>query len=78
MISVSSELVDRAFGDKTEMELTAIRDARASLYNALKSIGREKSFDTATKEEMCIVIAAVWDGVRASMQRQSNTGDVPW
>ena len=62
----------------TQMELAAIKDARVSLYNALLAQGIAKPFDDATAEQMDAVIRGVWEGVRASMQRQSATGQIPF
>lgn len=59
----------------THMEQQAILDARRDLAEGLEKVGKLDRFSDATKEEMCIVIAAVWNGLRRSMQKQSQLDD---
>ena len=59
------------------MEREAVKAARQSLYDALVKIGVEAAFNDCTAEQIDSVISAVWDGLRASMHRQSAKGDVP-
>jgi hypothetical protein len=62
------------------MEQAAIKESLVPMYEALASRGKglEKGFDGATKEDMQFVIASVWNALRASMHRQSITGEVPF
>lgn len=62
----------------TDMERQAIKDARQQFYEALCACGCEAAFDKKSAEQIDSVIEAVWAGVRASMQRQSATGAVPF
>lgn len=62
----------------TAMEKTAIKDTRQSLFDALSAIGAVDAFNNQTAENMEYVIYAVWCGLRASMQRQSSAGEIPF
>jgi hypothetical protein len=62
----------------TAMEKTAIKEARQSLFDALTAIGSAEAFNNQTAENMDYLIYAVWSGLRASMQRQSAAGDIPF
>lgn len=78
-----SEHVDRETGvmsksDLTEMERTAIVDARASLCEVLERLGLMEPFFNRSAEEIDAVIEACWRGCQASMWRQSEWGVVPF
>jgi uncharacterized protein DUF6511 len=62
---------------KTEMERTAIKEARRALYGALVDIGVADAFNDRTGDQMGGLIERVWDALRASMQRQSARGEFP-
>ena len=62
----------------SDMERAAISETRRPLYDALIKIGCDKAFENCTAEQIDAVIAAVWDGCRASMARQSASGAVPF
>jgi hypothetical protein len=62
----------------TAMEKTAINDAKQSLFDALTAIGAADAFQNQSAQNMEYLIWAIWCGVRASMQRQSATGEVPF
>jgi hypothetical protein len=65
-------------GTITAMEKTAIKDTRQSLFDALTAIGSAEAFNNQTAENMDYLIYAVWCGLRASMQRQSAAGEIPF
>lgn len=69
---------DNASNTITAMEKTAISDAKQSLFDALTAIGSAEAFEGQTVQNMEYLIWAVWCGVRASMQRQSATGEIPF
>jgi hypothetical protein len=62
----------------TAMEKTAIKEARQSLFDALTAIGSAEAFSNQTADNMDYLIYAVWCGLRASMQRQSSEGEIPF
>lgn len=62
----------------TQMERAAIKEARQALFSSLQAQGLADRFNDATAAQMDAVILGVWEGVRASMQRQSNTGEIPF
>jgi hypothetical protein len=59
----------------TIMEQKAVLDARKELVEGLTQAGLLDRFNDASKEQMCMVIAAVWRGLRRSMQEQSQLND---
>lgn len=67
-----------AAGTITAMEKTAIKDAKQSLFDALSAIGAVEAFNNQSPENMEYVIYSIWCGLRASMQRQSATGEIPF
>ena len=62
----------------TDMERKAVFEARGDLFKALQTAGIADRFNGCTAEQMDSVIRAVWEGVRLSMQRQSNSGEIPF
>lgn len=65
-------------GTITQMEKLAIKEAKQSLFDALTAIGKVDAFNEQPPENMEYLIWAIWCGVRASMQRQSATGEIPF
>lgn len=61
----------------THMEKQAAVDSRRALYEALVRMGVASSFDGKTAEEIDALIGDVANAWRASMQRQSNAGEIP-
>jgi hypothetical protein len=62
----------------TQMEQQAIRDAKAQLFEGLTEIGSAEAFNNQTPQNMEFLIYKIWQGVRASMQRQSAAGEIPF
>ena len=62
----------------TDMELTAIRDARQQFAEALNRHGLMAPFFDQPAEVIDALIGAAVNGFRASLQRQSATGSVPF
>ena len=79
-LTVGSAIARRNFGmiDKTDMELRAIREARRELAEALTEMGLMEAFLNRSGEDIDRLIEACVDGFQGSMQRQSDTGSVPF
>jgi hypothetical protein len=59
------------------MEMTAIREARRPLYEALVELGISDAFNQCTAEQIDTLIETIWNALRASMQRQSARDEIP-
>jgi hypothetical protein len=79
-LTVGSANAKRNHGmiDKTDMETRAIREARRDLAEALTEMGLMEPFFDRPAADIDSVIEACVDGFQASMQRQSDAGDVPF
>lgn len=81
-------------GDYTAMEKSAVADARMPLWDALVAEGTvtlpranlsphdtisvSDVFAELNEQQIDRIISAVWDGLRASMQKQSGMGEIPF
>jgi hypothetical protein len=79
-LTVGSAIAQRNFGmiDKSDMETRAIREARRDLAEALTEMGLMEPFFDRPAADIDRLIEACVDGFQASMQRQSDAGDVPF
>lgn len=62
----------------TAMEKQAIADTKRRLHDALVAIGSPNAFDEQNAANIEYLIWEIWGGLRASMQRQSAAGDIPF
>jgi hypothetical protein len=71
--------------DYTAMEKKAVAAARVVLWDELVAVcdGDQDAplciaFAVCSEGQIDRIISAVWDGLRASMQKQSATGAIPF
>lgn len=66
----------------TDMEKTAIKAARPSLWDGLvAAFGEDKAmevFGLLSEDQVDSLIGDVWNGCRVSMQQQSIRGEIPF
>jgi hypothetical protein len=62
----------------TQMEKKAIEDAKAPLFEGLTEIGAADAFNDQPAQNMEFLIYKIWCALRASMQRQSAAGEIPF
>lgn len=62
----------------TQMEQQAIRDAKIQTAEALTEIGALEAFNSQPAQNMEYLIYKIWLGLRASMKRQSDAGEIPF
>ena len=79
-LDVGAALARRNKGliDKTDMEKTAIKDARRFFAEALTELGLMEAFFDRKPEEIDQLIEACVDGFQESMQSQSLNGEIPF
>ena len=77
-LDVGAALARRKNGliDKTDMEKTAIKDARRFFAEALTELGLMEAFFDRKPEEIDQLIEACVDGFQDSMQSQSLNGEI--
>lgn len=61
----------------TDMERVAVRDARQQFYEALVRTNVADALNDLTLEQIEDIITSIWNGINASMHRQSGTGAGP-
>ena len=64
--------------DKTDMENTAIQDARRFFAEAVTELGLMAHFHDRSAADIDQIIEACIDGFQDSMLRQSHAGNVPF
>lgn len=62
----------------TQMEKQAIEDTIAPLFEGLNQIGKVDVFNDQPKQNIEFLIYHIWLSLRASMQRQSAAGEIPF
>lgn len=62
----------------TQMEKQAIEDTLVPLFEGLTEIGAADAFNEQPRQNMEFLIYKIWCALRASMQRQSAAGEIPF